>query len=176
MNLMRTTVLTIVALFSGACIAQSNDVIERSLTADPKHESRLIDGQEVVLELSQQGALKRKPNERRDYSDYYVPQRTIYVLGAKLISFEHEYITRYIGCCVNPGNAVVLQPSKETVEIEEFSRRNGCKYSVGDEIFYVPERAMKKLTKSERSSLVEVSCKDDYLLDNNPQWANPAKR
>lgn len=164
---MRTIVLTIAALLSGVCAAQSNDIIERSLTADAKREHRLIDGQEVVLQLSRQGVFKRKPNERRDYSSFYIPQQGVFVFGAKLISFEHEYQTRYIGCCVNPGNAVILQPTRGTAEIEAFSRRNGCRYSVGDEIFYAPQRAIKGLTKSERDSLVEVSCKDNYLFDAN---------
>ena len=162
---MRTIALTIAALLSSVCVAQNNEVIERSLTADAKREHRLIDGQEVVLQLSRQGVFKGKPSERQDYSSFYIPQQTVFVLGAKLISFEHEYQTRYVGCCVNPGNAVILQPTRGTAEIETFSRRNGCKYSVGNEIFYVPQKATKALSKPERDSLVEVSCKDNYLFD-----------
>jgi hypothetical protein len=162
---MRTIALTISALLSSVCVAQSNQVIERSLTADAKREHRLIDGQKVVLQLSRQGVLSRKPSERRDYSSFYVPQQTVVVLGAKLVSFEHEYQGRYIGCCVNPGNAVILQPIDGTDEIETFARRNGCKYSVGNEILYVPEMVGKALSKPDRDSLVEVSCKDNYLFD-----------
>ena len=62
---MRTIVLTIATLLSSVCVAQSSQVIERSLTADAKREHRLIDGQEVVLQLSRQRVLWREPSERR---------------------------------------------------------------------------------------------------------------
>ncbi|MFO1494192.1 MAG: hypothetical protein U1F26_05980 [Lysobacterales bacterium] len=162
---MKTLVLAFLCLLTGICTAQDADIIERSLTADASREQRLADGTEVVSQLARLGIFAEDPNERREYSSFYIPKKPISVLGARLVSFEHEYADEYLGCCVNPGNAVILQPAGATADIEAFAQRNGCRYAVGDEIFVLPKSVTQGLSDSERAALVEVSCKDDYLFE-----------
>jgi hypothetical protein len=162
------TIFILLALLTGTCFAQNSEIIEKSLTYDAKRQTRFVDGKVVVRQLVKSGAFKEKPTQRMDYADYYVPQKPVSVLGAKLISFEHQYQQKYIGCCVNPGNAVVLHPTKSVENIKSFADKNRCRFSAGREIFLVPDEALKGLSDKERLSLVEVSCKDDYLSDQDP--------
>lgn len=162
---MKALVLALMSLFAGICSAHDVDIIERSLTADASREQRLIDGSEVVSQLARLGIFAKDPTERLDYSSFYIPQKPVTVLGARLVSFEHEYADEYLGCCVNPGNAVILLPTGGTADIEAFAQRNGCRYAVSEEILVLPPSVTQGLSESERDALVEVSCKDNYLFD-----------
>jgi hypothetical protein len=162
---MKSIAFITLMIVSQACTADDASIIKKSLTADTKMEGRLADGDTVVSLLSRSGLFSKKPAERQDYSFFYIPRKPIYVLGAKLISFEHEYLTEYIGCCVNAGNAVILKPSGSISAIEAFAIKNKCRLSVGGQIFLVPKSAAKSLSNEDRKNLVEVSCKDNYLFE-----------
>lgn len=162
---MKTLMLALMFLLAGICSAQDVNIIEQSLTADASREHRLVDGSEVVSQLARLEIFAEDPTERLDYSSFYTPKKHVAVLGARLVSFEHEYADEYLGCCVNPGNAVILLPAGGTADIEAFAQRNGCRYAVGDEILVLPHSVTKGLSESERDALVEVSCKDNYLFD-----------
>lgn len=164
-SIMKISLFLFSVFLSHACLADNASIIEKSLTADAKKENRLVDGGVVVSELEKAGVFTKKPTERQDYSDYYVPQKPVRVLGAQLISFEHQHFQTYMGCCVNPGNAVVLRPSGNTAAIKSFARKNKCKFSSGNQIYLVPKKALKALSEQDRQSLVEVSCKDNYLFE-----------
>lgn len=162
-------VFVLIALLSASCFAQDSEIIEKSLTADARKQKRLVDGSVVVRQLVKSGVFRKKPSQRMDYADYYVPQKQLSVLGARLISFGYEYQQKYIGCCVNPGNSVVLLPAHGIQKIQSFARKNKCRFRESREIYLVPDDAQRGLTGKERQALIEVSCKDDYLADDDIQ-------
>jgi hypothetical protein len=42
---------------------------------------------------------------------------------------EEEYMTRFIGCCVNAGMGVSVRIRGSADELEEFAEKNGCRFS-----------------------------------------------
>ena len=72
------------------------------------------------------GLLGKKPNQRYDYTDYYLLTQPATFLGHELVLIEEEYITQYIGCCVNPGAGVTVKVHGNTHKLEQFARDNRC--------------------------------------------------
>lgn len=141
--------------------ADASKAIELSLTLNPKTGSNVLDGSEIIPSLVKNGVFTEKPSERIDYRNYYIPKTSIQILGSKLVYYDYEYIEKWIGCCPNSGDAVVLLESTNTSRIENFAKVNKCKVTKGNDI-YLPNDLWKLLNISEesKSQLVEVSCKE----------------
>lgn len=72
------------------------------------------------------GLLGKKPNQRYDYTDYYLLRKPASFLGHELVLIEEEYITQYIGCCVSPGAGVTVKVHGSTHKLEQFAHANRC--------------------------------------------------
>ena len=81
---------------------------------------------QAIRAYMQAGLLRTKPDQRFDYTDYYVLQKPAPFLGHELVLIEEEYITRYIGCCVSPGVGVTVKVQGSTQNLEKFAQANRC--------------------------------------------------
>ena len=72
------------------------------------------------------GLLDKKPNQRYDYTDYYLLKKPATFLGHELVLIEEEYITQYIGCCVSPGAGVTLKVQGSTQKLQAFALAQRC--------------------------------------------------
>jgi hypothetical protein len=144
---------------------EARQVIELALTLDPKTGSNMLNGAEAIPKLVKSGVFPEKPLTRMDYSDYYAPKANIQVLGSQLVFFAYEYFDKYVGCCVNPGNAIVLIMGSDTTHIENFAKLNKCDITKGNEILF-PDALfkMKAITEEMEPKLIEVSCKENYRI------------
>lgn len=75
------------------------------------------------------GLVGKKPNQRADYTDYYLLTTPAPFLGHELVLIEEEYITQYIGCCVSPGAGVTVKVRGSIGNLEQFARANRCTLS-----------------------------------------------
>lgn len=75
------------------------------------------------------GLINRKPNARMDYTDYYLLNKPVNLMGHELVMIENEYVTRWIGCCPNPGLGVTVRTLGSTGNLQSFANANRCKFS-----------------------------------------------
>jgi len=160
---MKFIISMILIFFSALEFCEQKPTIEASLTADSEFEKNIIDGSDVIKEMAKSGVFSKEPTERADYVSYYFPQTETHVFGYKLVYFDYEYSEEYIGCCVDPGAAIVIQvmPNNNLASIENFAKNNHCSIKKEEQI-YMPNSIKEKIVKNgiSISNIVEVSCKE----------------
>jgi len=105
------------------------------------------------------GYIDKKPTVyRADYVDYYVLKKPAYILGHELKVIEEEYMSEYVGCCVNEGVGVVLKLTGSMQKLENFARKNKCLVEPIDYSYYY-ERLGIVSTTPEKGVFVEMSCR-----------------
>lgn len=72
------------------------------------------------------GLIDSKPNQRADYTDYYLLNKPARFMGHELVMIEEEYMSRYIGCCVSPGAGLSVKVSGSLKSLEQFARAHRC--------------------------------------------------
>jgi hypothetical protein len=95
-------------------------------------DGRTVESGVTIRALINGGYLAAKPNARLDYSDYRRMQKPLDFLGAKLVAVEEQYMTTYVGCCVNHGIGLVFENSAGSPLIAKLATANSCKYSEDD--------------------------------------------
>lgn len=110
------------------------------------------------------GLIGREPDAAADYQQWYVPRRPVRFLGYPLLAIISEDIRGpWIGCCVNRGNAVLIDASGGTVMAEAFAQANGCRLQ-GDADYdmdyfrQIPE--LRRLVVLAPDQVI-LSCKED---------------
>lgn len=86
----------------------------------------------------QAGYLDLKPSVRADYTDYRLLKKPAPFMGQRLVMVEEEYMTQYIGCCVDEGVGAVVRVGGSTAAMEAFAKANACRF----EPDYDPEQAL----------------------------------
>ncbi|QWP75752.1 hypothetical protein J5226_19395 [Lysobacter sp. K5869] len=76
----------------------------------------------------QAGYFDLKPNVRADYTDYRVLKKPAPFMGQSLVLVEEEYMTQYVGCCVDEGVSAVVRVSGSTAAMEKFAKANACTF------------------------------------------------
>lgn len=84
---------------------------------------------EAIQAYMREGIVNKKPNQRADYTDYYIVNKPAKLMGHDLMVIEEEYMSKYIGCCVSPGVGVTVKVTGSTKNLEEFASSNGCTFS-----------------------------------------------
>lgn len=81
---------------------------------------------EAIRAYVREGYLGKHPDQRADYTDYYLLKKPTSFLGHELVLIEEEYITQYIGCCVSPGAGVTVKVRGSTQKLQAFARAQRC--------------------------------------------------
>ena len=110
------------------------------------------------------GLVSKAPQQRFDYTDYYLVNKPTPFLGHELVLIEEEYIDKYIGCCVSPGAGVTVKVHGSTHKLQQFARANRCTLTDNVDLAHelrevaIKEAAIKaRATKAHYASL---SCRE----------------
>lgn len=87
---------------------------------------RVGDSGKAIQAYMSQGIVNKKPNQRSDYTDYYIVNKAEKFMGHDLVVIEEEYMTQNIGCCVNPGAGVSVRINDDSENLMKFAQENGC--------------------------------------------------
>ncbi|HSD39191.1 MAG TPA: hypothetical protein VLC92_16910 [Rhodocyclaceae bacterium] len=90
---------------------------------------RVGDFGKAIRAYIQEGLVNKKPNQRADYTDYYLLKKPAKFMGHDLVVIEEEYMSQYVGCCVSPGVGVTVKVVGRVKNLEEFASANRCSFS-----------------------------------------------
>jgi hypothetical protein len=119
---------------------------------------RLAEPGEAIRAYIKAGYVKLKPELRDEYTDYRVVGRPAKFFGQELLVIEEEYLSKFIGCCVNEGVGVILRVTADLAPLKAFASANGC--SVRDDRRDTVERLQKLKVKPAEGELVRLSCRE----------------
>ncbi len=142
--------------------------IEASLTLNKETGENMIDGSKIVSELTKDGTFESLPEASYDYKNIYLVKKDIKVLGGQLLVFNHQHLKKWIGCCPNEGNQVLLQVKGDLTRVKNFAETNKCDLDVGADIG-VTDEILQTLNLSSESNtqLVQLGCQKDYRLERD---------
>lgn len=80
----------------------------------------------AIQAYMREGYVGKHPDQRFDYTDYYLLKKPASFMGHALVLIEEEYITQYIGCCVSPGAGVTLKVQGSTQKLQAFAIAQRC--------------------------------------------------
>jgi hypothetical protein len=141
------------------------DLLNRVVSYEPlgqKDKTVKAKVQELTRRLNLEGYLTAKGKERFDYSDYYLVEKELHFLNTTVLAIEHEYMDKWVGCCVNPGIALFLLLKKNSSETQRLSREKKCSLSLSTErtndLKSVYKR-LKKVMKVKEENVYYLNCK-----------------
>jgi hypothetical protein len=127
-------VAALVLLFAGGPahateISKQEQLFRKAMVPDPKSEDgvRMLAPGDVIRAYMKSGHVRRKPDLGADYVDQRKFRKPATLFGHTLISIEEEYLTVYIGCCVNPGIGAVIEQNGDMTELETYLAANKCR-------------------------------------------------
>jgi hypothetical protein len=159
-------ILVFVAWLASASLMQANaqpapDRLQAGLVdamrLNAQTGERIGDSGAAIRAYIQAGYLRAKPEKRLEYTDYRILRRPARLLGHELVLIEEEYLTRFIGCCVNAGVGAVLRASADTSAIEAFAAANGCSTAKGRDVIATLESVGVKPAQGE---YLQLSCRE----------------
>ena len=106
-----------------------------------------------------EGYLNNKPNQRSDYTDYYLLKKPTMLMGHTLVVIEEEYASKWIGCCPSPGLGVTLMTSGSTKNIEKFANENGCNFSKIDDL-NIELKSVRIKSNFPKGNYASLSCRE----------------
>ena len=129
-----------IVLIGFASIAQAdeNERLEKLFrngmkpVMDGKDAKRAADSGDIIRAYIKAGYVKRKPEDRSDYTDTRILRKPATLFGHKLVALTEEYMVEYIGCCVDPGFGAILEVDDKTSEIEAAASANKCEFQIGE--------------------------------------------
>lgn len=80
----------------------------------------------AIAAYMREGYIGKRPEQRFDYTDYYLLKKPASFMGHELVLIEEEYITQYIGCCVSPGAGVTVKVRGNTQNLQAFASAQRC--------------------------------------------------
>lgn len=153
----------IALLLSNSAFSETNQDLIKSLTYNEATSDNVLSGEELIKRMQSNGIFSNKPSLEEDYSKYYIPNKDIELFGSSVLVFEHEELGRFIGCCPNPGNAVIVKINNNENELIDFARKNKCK--VRHQPFVMaPQSLIPMLNIEDAGKYITISCKDNYRL------------
>lgn len=118
---------------------------------------RLNEPGEAIRAYIKAGYVRLKPELREEYTDYRVVRLPATLFGQALLVIEEEYLTKFIGCCVNEGVGVILRVTADRAPLKVFASANGC--SISDERADIVATLQKLKVKPVDGDLVSMSCR-----------------
>ena len=130
------------ALLPLVAFAADEAALEKGLTGALRYDrakgERVTPSGPALQAYIQAGYLDLKPSVRADYTDYRVLKKPAPFMGQSLVLVEEEYMSQYIGCCVDEGVSAVVRVAGSTAAMEKFAKANACtfqpKYDPAEEL------------------------------------------
>ena len=104
------------------------------------------------------GYVDRRPTRRMDYTDYRVLKRPFQFLGQDLLVIEEEYMTQYVGCCVDEGSGAIFRLSGDRSELTTFAAANKCRLDTGQSD--IRSRLAELGLGREQGEFARLSCRE----------------
>ena len=122
--------LSLASLSLPSLAAAEADPLEKGMAAalqfDPVKEERGDTGKAIQAYMKA-GIVNKKPDLRIDYNDYYLVSKPSTFLGHELVIIEEEYMTEYVGCCVDPGASLFMRLKGKDDALKAFAKKAVCK-------------------------------------------------
>lgn len=118
---------------------------------------RLSEPGDAIRAYIKAGYVRVKPELREDYTDYRVVRLPTKLFGQELLVIEEEYLTKFIGCCVNEGVGVIARVAADLAPLKAFASANGC--SVRNDRADIVAMLQKLKVKPVDGELVAMSCR-----------------
>jgi hypothetical protein len=128
----RVLLLALIAIHTAIAAAADDTVLENGLAnalrLKPGTTERAGDSGKAIQAYMREGVVSKRPNERADYTDYYKVKQPASFMGHDLVVIEEEYMSKYMGCCVNPGAGIVVKLKGSPANLEKFAEENMCSF------------------------------------------------
>jgi hypothetical protein len=128
-KLLMVLVAAVVVSFGGparaAEVSPLETTLRKAMTAGVDT-PRVVDSGVAIRAYINKGFVRRAPDQRADYVDYRRVRKPATLFGHKLVVLEEEYLTEFIGCCVNTGLGVVVEKNGSLAELDAFVNANEC--------------------------------------------------
>jgi len=122
----------------------------------------------AIAAYMREGYIGKHPDQRADYTDYYLLKKPASFLGHELVFIEEEYITQYIGCCVSPGAGVTVKVRGSTQKLQAFARAQRCTLTDPVDIRNkLSEVAIK--TRMPKGHYASLSCRERDAERDEPE-------
>jgi hypothetical protein len=126
-------IISIIIALSHDAIASNYQKLEtdllNALRLDNKTMERAGSSRKAIQAYIREGFINKKPNQRTDYTDYYILRKPAKFMGHDLVMIEEEYMSDYVGCCVSPGAGVTVKVVGGAENLKDFANKNGCAFS-----------------------------------------------
>ncbi|RYH70097.1 MAG: hypothetical protein EON54_01865 [Alcaligenaceae bacterium] len=149
------------ALSGTGAHGQPVQVIQSPVTATEMGLAKALgttdDAGEAIRAYMAEGIINKRPNQRLDYTDYYVVNKPAQFLGHELQLIEQEYMTTYVGCCVSPGTGLTVRLNGSPANLRQFAIQNRCSFE--DNVNFQEVMRGFKLT-SRPGNYASISCRE----------------
>lgn len=156
-------VIALIMILVNLATALSDQEIEtgllNSMRLNVKTLERMGSSGSALKNYMQEGIINQRPNQRADYTDYYLVKKPAKLMGHDLVVIEEEYMSRYVGCCVSPGVGVTVKVAGSTENLEKFANENGCTLTRQVDLQHEIESIGIK-TKVPKGNYVSLSCRE----------------
>ncbi|WP_150119094.1 hypothetical protein [Massilia sp. NR 4-1] len=129
-KILASALLAVAAVHGMASEAQD---LERGLTHAMRLKrgtaGRIGDSGKAIQAYMREGLISQRPNQRADYTDYYLLRKPAKFMGHELMVIEEEYMSRYVGCCVSPGIGISVKVAGSTRNLQKFADENKCTFT-----------------------------------------------
>jgi len=148
------------ALASAASDRELEEGLANALRLKPGTTERTRDSGKAIQAYMREGVVDKRPNDRWDYTDYYQVKKPASFMGHNLVVIEEEYMSKFIGCCVNPGAGVTVRLNGSPHNLEKFAEANMCSF---DDNVSVKEglRGVRSKTALRKGRYATLSCRDN---------------
>ncbi len=116
------------ALASASNDKELEEGLKNAFRLKPGTTERAGDSGKAIQAYMHEGIVNKRPNERYDYTDYYHVKKQASFMGHDLVVIEEEYMSKYMGCCVDPGAGITVKLNGSPSNLEKFAEANMCSF------------------------------------------------
>jgi hypothetical protein len=144
-------------------ISPQETLLRQAMTPSGEELERAVEPGAAIRAYIKSGHVRRKPDSAADYVDYRRLRKPSTLFGHPLMVLEEEYMTKYIGCCVNPGIGMVIEVHGSTEELDAFLTANKCRKNWPSG----PEDSLDKagVTPKQGASYISITCRQNDIRD-----------
>ncbi|MBU3547506.1 zinc ribbon domain-containing protein [Polynucleobacter sp. P1-05-14] len=106
---------------------QTQPQLKIGLTTDIKAREDLKIAETQIMKLAELGIINKAAELRSDYTDMYRVKIPTYFLNNEVVVIENSYMTKWIGCCPQPGMGIFVKVlNDDNSKLEQFGRKFKC--------------------------------------------------